>query len=100
VRGCNANKNVWAVGQSHGYGHAMQERQRSVLTNQCLGKDTNAEPPGRGTEESFLTDSDEFIVERHCTSHVCGSPKITMHMRHGRKFKLILSISLSIYPSA
>ena len=26
---------------------------KSVLTNQCLGKETNAEPPGRGTEESF-----------------------------------------------
>ena len=38
----------------------------SVLTNQCLGKakEINAEPPGRGTDESFLTDSDEFIVER------------------------------------
>ena len=39
----------------------LQERQGSVLTNQCLGKETNAE---RGAKESFLTDSgsDKFIV--------------------------------------
>jgi len=43
----------------------IQESRRSVLTNQCFGKETNAEPPGRGNEESFLTDSDKFIVERH-----------------------------------
>src|SRR6266850_303035 len=41
---------------------AIQERQHSVLTNQCFGKETNAESPGRGTEESFLVDSDKFIV--------------------------------------
>ena len=41
------------------HGHTLQEGQGSVLTNQCLGKKTNA---GRGTEESFLTDSDKFIV--------------------------------------
>jgi len=57
-------RNVWATGQSQDHGHAIQERQCSVLTNQCLGKEKNAEPPGRGTEESFLTDSDRFIVER------------------------------------
>jgi hypothetical protein len=27
-----------------------------------VGKEMNAEPPGRGTEESFLTDSDIFIA--------------------------------------
>jgi hypothetical protein len=43
----------------------MQEKQGSVLTNQCLGKETNAE---RGAEESFLTDGDKLILERHvCT---------------------------------
>jgi hypothetical protein len=33
----------------------IQESQRSVLTNQCPGKEMNAEPPGRlgGTELSF-----------------------------------------------
>jgi hypothetical protein len=32
----------------------IQGGQRSVLTNQCLGvgKETSAEPPGRGNEES------------------------------------------------
>ena len=35
---------------------------KDVLTNQCLGKESNAEPPGQETEESFLTDSDKFIV--------------------------------------
>ena len=44
--------------------HAIQER-HSVLTNQCLGKETNAEPLGRGTEGSFLMDSDKFIVIRN-----------------------------------
>jgi hypothetical protein len=50
--------------RSHDHGHGIQESQRSVLTNQCLGKGMNAEPPGRGTEESCPTNSDEFIVER------------------------------------
>jgi len=36
----------------------------SVLTNQCFGKGTNAEPPGRGTDESFLMDSDKLIGPR------------------------------------
>jgi hypothetical protein len=38
-----------------------------VLTNQCLGIEKNAEPPGRGTEKSLLrlADSDKLIVERH-----------------------------------
>jgi hypothetical protein len=31
---------------------AIQERQGSVLTNRCLGKETNGE---RGAEKSFLT---------------------------------------------
>jgi hypothetical protein len=56
-------RNVWAAGRSQYHGHAIQEGQRSVLTNQCLGKEMDAEPPGRGTEESFLMDSDIFIVE-------------------------------------
>jgi len=49
---------------SQDHGRTLQERQGSVLTNQCLGtwKGTNAE---RGAEENFLTDSDKFIVERH-----------------------------------
>jgi len=57
---------VQGVVKNQDHGHAIQERQRSVLTNQCLGKETNAEPPGRGTEEGFLrlTDSDKLIVER------------------------------------
>jgi hypothetical protein len=37
-----------------------------VLNNQCLGNEVNAaknaEPPGRGTEEFSLMDSDEFIA--------------------------------------
>jgi hypothetical protein len=38
--------------------HTLQERQGSVLTNQCLEKEMNAE---RGAEESFLlTDSDKL----------------------------------------
>jgi len=53
------------LGHGQDHGHAIQERQCSVLTNQCFGKETNAELSARGTEESFLTDSDKFIVERH-----------------------------------
>jgi hypothetical protein len=53
------------------HGHAIQER-HSVLTNQCLGKETNAEPLGRGTGESFLMDSDKFIVVGNdITDHAC-----------------------------
>jgi hypothetical protein len=53
-------QNVWAAGRSQDRGH--DAIQRSVLTNQCLGKETpNAEPPGRGIEESFLTDSVKLI---------------------------------------
>ena len=44
------------------HGHVLQERRHSLFTNQCLGKETNTEPPGRGTDESFLMDSDIFIV--------------------------------------
>jgi hypothetical protein len=35
---------------------------QSVLTKQCLVKETetNTEPPGRGTEKSFLTDSNKL----------------------------------------
>ena len=42
-----------------------------MLTNQCLGKETNAEPPGQGTEGSLfrLTDSDKLVVERFLGSH-------------------------------
>jgi hypothetical protein len=47
--GANTMKYVWAAKWSQHDVHAIQERQRSVLTNQCLGKDTNAEPPGRGS---------------------------------------------------
>jgi len=64
----------------------IQESRRSVLTNQCFGKETNAEPPGRGTEESFLTDSDKFIVERH------GPPAFQL----SRRLHLISLVHLSL----
>jgi len=41
--------------------HTLQERQGSVLTNQCLGNGTNAE---QGAERSFLPHSDKLIRER------------------------------------
>ena len=47
---------------SQDHGHAIQERQGSMLTNQCLGKETNAE---RGVEESFHGQRPTYIVERH-----------------------------------
>ena len=75
---------VWAVGRnpSQGHGHAIQERQHSVsvLTNQYLGKEMDAEPPGRGTEEPrtrILPDSNKFIVEI-LGSHFCACAKISM----------------------
>ena len=43
----------------------MAQERHSVLTNQCLERETNDEPLGRGprgTEESFLMDSDKFIA--------------------------------------
>jgi hypothetical protein len=60
-------RNVWAAGQSQDHDYAIQERQHSVLTNQCLGNGTNVELPGQETEESLLRlpDSDKLIVERH-----------------------------------
>jgi hypothetical protein len=42
-RECNevGERNVWAAGGSHGqdHGHTLQDRQGSVLTNQCPGKE-------------------------------------------------------------
>jgi hypothetical protein len=70
-RGCNecANKSSESglqgrVVKNQDHGHVIQERQRSVLTNQCLEKEMNAEPPGQGTEEGLrrLTGSDKFIA--------------------------------------
>jgi len=55
-RECNATG-----GQDHG--HILQEKQGSVLTNQCLGKKRMLSEELRNP--SFLTDSDELIVERH-----------------------------------
>ena len=63
--GYEQERNVWAAGWSQVHGPAMQERQCCVLTNQCLGIETNAEPPGQGTEEYFLMDNNILIVERH-----------------------------------
>ena len=53
----SANEMSGLQGRVKHYGHAIHERQRPVLTSQCLGKETNAEPPGRGTdsEESAAT---------------------------------------------
>jgi len=70
-------RNVWAAERSQDHGHAIKERRRSVLTNQCLGKETNAEPPGRGTE-SFLPDGDKLIVE------ILGSHflRLRLHCNH------------------
>jgi hypothetical protein len=53
--GAMSVRNVWAAERSQDHGHAIHERRRSVLTNQCLRKETNAEPPGR--------DGDKLIVE-------------------------------------
>jgi hypothetical protein len=57
--------------RSKDHGHAIKERQRpvSVLTNQCLGKETNTEPPGRGAEElpvrtQILPDRQQQIYSR------------------------------------
>jgi hypothetical protein len=45
--------------------HSTRTTVSVALTNQCLGKEMNAawnaEPPGRGTEESFLMDSDKLV---------------------------------------
>ena len=81
-------------------GLLVRERRGSVLTNQCLGKETNDE---RGAEESFLMDNNKFIVERHvCT---CESTMIIMmwqsHMpgpvRHGRKLIRATPSPISIH---
>ena len=40
-RGCE--RNVWAAGESQDHG---QGKQGCVLTNQCLGKETNGEQGG------------------------------------------------------
>ena len=53
-------QNVWAAGGRQDHRHTLQERQGSVLTNQCLGKKMDAE---RGAEKWFLMDSDEFYSE-------------------------------------
>ena len=44
-------RNVWAAGWSR-QDHAIQER-HSVLTNQCLGKETNAEPLAEELKNPF-----------------------------------------------
>ena len=43
------------------------DRERSgqsvpVLTNQCLGKETDVEPPGRGTDKSFPTGQQQVYI--------------------------------------
>jgi len=35
---CERNVSGWAAGRSQDHDHAIKERQRSVLTNQCLEK--------------------------------------------------------------
>src|SRR6267142_2197961 len=65
----NDEKDPSGLGRSQDHGHAIQERQRSVSvpTNQCLGKETNAEPPERGTEElrtRILPDGQQQIYSR------------------------------------
>ena len=51
----------------------IQESRCSVLTNQCLGKEMNAEPPGRGTEESFEGQRHTYTVlrESHWAMNYC-----------------------------
>jgi hypothetical protein len=51
-------KRLGCRGESRSWSYPT-ERQGSVLTNQCLGKEMNCE---QGAEESFLTDSDNFIL--------------------------------------
>ena len=72
-------RNVWAAGESHGqdHGHSLQERQGSVLTNQCLGKKRiNVE---RGAEESFQMDNDKLYI---ITSGSFVRPRLSYIINH------------------
>jgi hypothetical protein len=58
---CNASAKGYR-GESQDHGHILQERQGSVLTNQCLGKERmNTE---RGAEDSFLPDGQRRTYSR------------------------------------
>jgi len=60
-RECNANAKGYR-GESGSWPYPTR-KQGSVLTNQCLGKERMLSEELRNP--SFLTDSDELIVERH-----------------------------------
>jgi hypothetical protein len=85
-RGCDECANGMSVLQGRVikivHGHDIQERQHSVLTNQCLGKEMSAEPPGRGTEEPFLMDRDKFMVLWRATLFAGRGPSTRRHEQH------------------
>jgi hypothetical protein len=58
-RGCRAESSRSCMAMPYKKDNTLCSPTSALKNNP---KDTNAEPPGRGTEEIFLMDSDEFIV--------------------------------------
>ncbi len=81
-------QSVWAAG-CWDHRQVLQEGQGSVLTNQCLGKKTNAE---QGAEESSPKIDASFILEG-LRGHTFASPWPPMRkklLRETKRAKLVV----------